>query len=49
MNRIRVALVENHDLTREGIFRALWREPEIGIVKLTGDFWEMATSAIILP
>lgn len=29
MNKIRVALVENHDLTREGILRALWRVSEI--------------------
>ncbi len=32
MRKIRVALVENHDLTREGILRALWRVSEIEVV-----------------
>lgn len=32
MSKIRVALVENHDLNREGILRALWRVSEIEVV-----------------
>lgn len=32
MSKIRVALVENHDLTRVGILKALWRVSEIELV-----------------
>ncbi len=40
MSRIRVALVENHDLTRIGILRALWRVSEIEVVGMAANATE---------
>jgi len=37
MSKIRVALVENHDLTREGILRALWKVSEIEVVGMASN------------
>lgn len=37
MSKIRVALVENHGLTREGILRALWKVSEIEVVGIASN------------